>query len=101
MSPHRASYKSCTTGTLFVNAKRLPRFIQNRTGTSGLYSSASEYIRDLVRRDDEREERGEEQRKWLWLREELKAGAEADEREFVALGGETTVPAVRMSAPDG
>lgn len=59
----------------------LQRFIQERTGVSGLYASASEYIRDIVRRDYEREE----QRKWMWLRQELKAGAEAPEGDFVPL----------------
>jgi antitoxin ParD1/3/4 len=59
----------------------LQRFIQERTGDSGVYSSASEYIRDLVRRDYEREEN----RKWLWLRHELKAGLESSESEFETL----------------
>lgn len=62
----------------------LQQFIQERVGTKGLYSSASEYIRDLVRRDFEREE----ERKWNWLRDELKAGVEADESQFVPLDGE-------------
>jgi len=56
----------------------LQRFIQERTGESGVYSSASEYIRDLVRRDYEREE----DRRWLWLRNERKAGLESPESEF-------------------
>ncbi|MBL8819330.1 MAG: hypothetical protein JNL58_25080 [Planctomyces sp.] len=59
----------------------LQRFIQERTGATGVYASASEYIRDLVRRDYEREE----QRKWLWLRHELKEGLEASESEFESL----------------
>jgi antitoxin ParD1/3/4 len=59
----------------------LQRFIQERTGDTGVYASASEYIRDLVRHDYEREE----QRKWLWLRHELKAGLEASESEFETL----------------
>ena len=59
----------------------LQRFIQERTGESGVYSSASEYIRDLVRRDYEREE----DRRWLWLRHELKAGLESPESEFESL----------------
>ena len=62
-------------------AGELQRFIQDRTGESGLYASASEYIRDLVRRDYEREE----QRKWAWLCQELKAVAEAPETAFVPL----------------
>ena len=68
-------------------AGELQRFIQNRISASGLYSSASEYIRDLVRHDYEREE----QRKWQWLREELKAGVEADESEFVALDADSII----------
>ena len=36
-------------------AGELQRFIQERVGDAGLYASASEYIRDLVRRDYERE----------------------------------------------
>jgi len=72
-------------------AGELQRFIQNRISASGLYSSASEYIRDLVRRDYEREE----QRKWIWLREELKAGVAADESEFVALDADSIISEAR------
>jgi antitoxin ParD1/3/4 len=72
-------------------AGELQRFIRNRTGASGLYGSASEYIRDLVRRDYEREE----QRKWLWLRQELTAGAEAAETEFVALDANAIIAEAR------
>jgi len=62
-------------------AGELQRFVQSRTAANGLYGSASEYIRDLVRRDYERTE----QSNWSWLREELKTGAVADENEFVML----------------
>ena len=65
-------------------AGTLQQFIVQRVSGSGLYNSASEYIRDLVRRDYEREEA----RKSAWLRDELKAGAEADESQFVPLDGE-------------
>ncbi len=68
-------------------AGELQRFIQERTGVSGLYASASEYIRDLVRRDYERNE----QSKWLWLRQELKAGAEATESEFLPLEADSLI----------
>jgi antitoxin ParD1/3/4 len=57
----------------------LQNFIHSKIGGSGLYASASEYIRDLVRRDYERDE----QRKWAALRNELKAGMEADASQFV------------------
>jgi antitoxin ParD1/3/4 len=62
-------------------AGALQHFIQQRVGESGIYSSSSEYIRDLVRRDYEREEH----RKMLWLRDELKDGAIADESHFLPL----------------
>ena len=62
-------------------AGELQGFIQQRVLKSGLYNSAGEYIRDLVRRDYEHEE----QRKKLWLRHELAAGAEAEVSEFFAL----------------
>ena len=62
-------------------AGELQKFIQRRVADSGLYASTSEYLRDLVRRDYERDE----QRKWSWLRSELKTGLQASEAEFVAL----------------
>lgn len=68
-------------------AGELQRFIQERIGVSGLYASASEYIRDLVRRDYEREE----QRKWAWLRQELKGGVEAPESDFVPLKADSLI----------
>ena len=68
-------------------AGELHRFIQERTKDSGLYASASEYIRDLVRRDYEREEK----RKWVWLRQELKAGAVAPEGDFVPLDADSLI----------
>ena len=63
-------------------AGELQYFIQTRVlGGAGLYGSASEYIRDLVRRDYEREDN----RKWRLLRDELKPGAAAAESAFVPL----------------
>ena len=62
-------------------AGALQQFIMERVGGAGLYSSESEYIRDLVRRDYEREE----ERKWASLRDELRAGSEAGESQFVPL----------------
>jgi len=65
----------------------LQRFIQSRTGPEGMYQSASEYIRDLVRRDFQREqERAEE-----LLYEELKAGVEAPASAFVPLDIESVI----------
>lgn len=72
-------------------AGTLQQFIQQRVSGSGLYSSASEYIRDLVRRDFEREE----ERKSQWLREQLKAGAEAAESDFMPLDADALMHKAR------
>ena len=72
-------------------AGELLRFIQDRISASGLYSSASEYIRDLVRHDYEREEH----RKWQSLREALRAGVGADESEFGALDADSIISEAR------
>lgn len=65
----------------------LQSFIRQRVGPGGLYQSASEYIRDLVRRDYEREQesRGEA------LYEELRAGTAAPASEFVTLDVEAVI----------
>ncbi len=73
-------------------AGELQRFLQSRVNDSGLYGSASEYIRDLVRRDYEREE----QRKWSWLRDELKAGIDAQEHEFIPLDANKVLAEARV-----
>jgi antitoxin ParD1/3/4 len=65
----------------------LQNFIQERVEGTGLYNSASEYIRDLVRRDYEQEQVG----KWNRLRETLKDGLQADASAFKALDAETVI----------
>ena len=69
-----------TEGLNIRFAGALQQFILDRVGSSGLYTSPSEYLSDLVRRDYEQEER-----KWSWLREELKSGAEAEASQFIPL----------------
>jgi len=68
-------------------AGELDRFVRSRVSEDGLYNSASEYIRDLVRRDYEQEE----EKKWKWLEAELKPGMEADRSEFVPLDVEKII----------
>ena len=65
----------------------LESFVQQRVGNSGLYDSANEYIRDLVRRDYEQEE----QRRWTWLTDELTPGMMAAESEFVPLDAASVI----------
>ncbi|MFA6271206.1 MAG: type II toxin-antitoxin system ParD family antitoxin [Candidatus Paceibacterota bacterium] len=72
-------------------AGALQQFIHERVQGSGLYGSASEYIRDLVRRDYEREDA----RKWEWLRDELSGGIKADESQFVLLNAESVLRKVK------
>jgi antitoxin ParD1/3/4 len=69
----------------------LRRFVEQRSGETGLYGSASEYIRDLVRRDFEREEN----RRWEFLRDELRAGMEADRVDFVPLDDKDIITEAR------
>ena len=78
-------------------AGELQRFIQSKTEKSGLYGSASEYIRDLVRRDYEKEE----SRKWAWLVHELTPGADATDSEFVPLDVEEILTEARSRKDDG
>lgn len=65
----------------------LRRFIDKRSGENGLYENASEYLRDLVRRDFEKEEA----RKWSALIEELKPALAADESEYVPFDAEAII----------
>lgn len=69
----------------------LQRFIQTRTGPNGMYQSASEYIRDLVRHDFERDREHQEE----VLYQELKAGAGAPASEFVSLDVEAVIRAAK------
>ncbi len=56
----------------------LSQFINEQTGPDGLYESAGEYVRDLIRRDYLRHE----DRRWNRLMDQLRPGMEADENEF-------------------
>lgn len=70
----------------------LKAFVERRGGANGLYGSVSEYIRDLVRRDYEREE----SRRWETLHGELKDGLNAGDSEFEPLNvGEILAEAKR------
>jgi len=59
----------------------LKKFVEQRAAGEGLYGSASEYIRDLVRRDYERRE----EERWDALHHELKVLMTAPDSDFVPL----------------
>lgn len=65
--------------------EKLREFVEERS--QGLYGSASEYIRELVRRDYE----AEEAKKWAWLKSELVPGITAGEEVFVAVSADDVI----------
>lgn len=69
----------------------LQRFIQSRTGPQGIYQSASEYIRDLVRSDY----KAELERQSEALYQELQAGASAPREDFVPLDVEGVIKSAK------
>jgi antitoxin ParD1/3/4 len=69
----------------------LRAFIEHRAGPEGLYANASEYIRDLVRRDFEQEEA----RRRAWLKEQLRPGMEAGDEEFTAFVADKIIAEAR------
>ncbi|GJL58921.1 MAG: hypothetical protein NPIRA03_17780 [Nitrospirales bacterium] len=52
--------------------------LQQQIGQFGLYENASEYIRDLIRRDLK-----DRNTAWEWLRQELEPGLRTDENQFI------------------
>lgn len=70
---------------------KLRRFVEQQASPSGLYESASEYVRDLIRRDYHQQE----ERKWSWLIDQLQPGMDADKSEFVPLDPEEIIMAAK------
>jgi antitoxin ParD1/3/4 len=66
---------------------KLRQFIEEQASPNGLYESASEYVRDLIRRDYQHHQ----ERKWRWLMDQLRLGMEADESEFASLDPEEII----------
>jgi antitoxin ParD1/3/4 len=75
---------------------KLKDFIAKQIGLNGLYESASEYIRDLIRRDYELHE----DHKWTWLYNQLKDGMTADDSEFDDFDPEDIVRQAKKRTPD-
>ncbi|CAB1077538.1 hypothetical protein D1AOALGA4SA_5325 [Olavius algarvensis Delta 1 endosymbiont] len=71
---------------------KLRRFVEEQASPNGLYESASEYVRDLIRRDYQRQE----ERNWSWLMNQLRPGMNADESKFVSLDAEEIIKAAKI-----
>jgi putative addiction module CopG family antidote len=56
----------------------LRNHLQQQISQFGLYENASEYIRDLIRRDLK-----DRKAAWEWLRQELEPGLRANENQFI------------------
>jgi antitoxin ParD1/3/4 len=65
--------------------EKLRAFVEERA--DGLYGSSSEYIRELIRRDFEREE----SRRWAWLENELAPAMKAGESAFAAVSADDVI----------
>ena len=70
---------------------KLRKFIMEQTNSTGLYESASEYVRDLIRQDYYRQEN----RRWRWFMDQVRPGIESDESEFVAFDAEEMIKAAK------
>lgn len=66
---------------------KLQNFIAEQIGTNGLYENASEYVRDLIRRDYMLHE----ERKWKWFYEQIAPGMKAKENEFIPFEPESII----------
>ncbi len=58
--------------------QELNKHLQQQIGEFGLYGNASEYIRDLLRKDLKSQEES-----WAWLKQELEPALRADVDEYI------------------
>ncbi len=66
---------------------KLKEFISLQVGPDGLYENASEYVRDLIRKDYSRQE----ELKMDLLYKRLMPGMKADEKEFLEFDPEKII----------
>jgi putative addiction module CopG family antidote len=59
---------------------KLKKFIAEQSGPDGVYENASEYVRDLIRKDYQHHE----ELKWVALKERLSHGMKAGVDDFVS-----------------
>ena len=76
---------------------RLREFVKEKSDPErGTFSSASEYIRDLIRHDYE----AEEKRRWAMLRQELAEGMSAEPEEFESVSANDIIEEARRKKSD-
>ena len=76
---------------------RLQEFVKEKSDPErGSFSSASEYIRDLIRHDYETEEK----RRWAMLRQELAEGMAAAQEEFESVSAKDIIAEARRKKSD-
>jgi antitoxin ParD1/3/4 len=64
----------------------LQTHVQQQIGEDGLYENASEYIRDLIRRDLQTQNEA-----WDWLKRSLEPAIRADENEFLTVSADDVI----------
>ena len=75
---------------------KLKEFISLQVGPDGLYENASEYVRDLIRKDYLRQEELKMDR----LHKRLMPGMQADQKEFVEFDPEKIIETARSQKSD-
>lgn len=64
----------------------LREHLQQQIGKHGLYENASEYVRDLIRRDLKSREEA-----WAWLSQELEPALRADEDAYISVSADDVI----------
>lgn len=64
----------------------LRNHLDQQVGENGMYENASEYVRDLIRRDMKDRLEG-----WDWLKQHLEPALRADAGEFVAVSADDVI----------
>lgn len=86
---YSSTIKECKMSSDSVNVRiggPLRDHLNQQIGRSGLYENASEYVRDLIRRDLKDKDAA-----WAWLQRELEPGLRADESEFVEVSADDVI----------